>query len=228
MPYKSKRIAYKKKSSAKKYPRKKRQYKRKSSISWYPFGATRTAKVRYHQQIQIDPTAGSNGYYTFAANGLFDPDITGIGGQPYGFDTLMTLYNHYTVVGAKIRVYCINPASACAVGVKLSDGPTVPSSVSQLMEQPGYKKRMITHADQETRTGISHTYSTYKFFRRSRVNIMADDSLKGSSAANPPELAYFNVVLAPLVSGTDLTSTWLHVTVDYTAIFHGPRELPTS
>lgn len=226
MPYKRKN--YKKKTSTKKIAKMRRRYQRKSAISWYPFGATRVAKVRYHQQIQIDPASSSNGTYTFAANGLFDPDITGVGGQPYGFDTLMTLYNHYTVVGSRIRVYLINPTSACMIGVKLSDGTTVASAVSQLLEQPGYKKRMITHADQAEKTGISHTYSTYKFFRRSKVNIMADDSLKGSSASNPSELAYYNVVLGPLVSGTDLPAAWIHVTIDYTAIFHGPRELPTS
>ena len=33
-----------------------------------------------------------------------DPNHTGVGHQPLYFDQLMTIYNHYIVIGAKITV----------------------------------------------------------------------------------------------------------------------------
>lgn len=44
--------------------------------------------------------------YRFRGNSLYDPDYTGIGVQPYGFDQLCpTFYNNYNVRGSKITVY---------------------------------------------------------------------------------------------------------------------------
>ena len=37
-------------------------------------------------------------------NSLFDPNLSGLGHQPRGFDQLMAVYEKYTVVAAKITV----------------------------------------------------------------------------------------------------------------------------
>jgi len=42
--------------------------------------------------------------YVYRLNSLFDPDQTGVGGQPEGFDQLKTLYGRYRVVAAKVTV----------------------------------------------------------------------------------------------------------------------------
>jgi len=47
----------------------------------------------------------------FRANSLYDPDLTGTGHQPNGFDTLMQAYDHFTVLASKIRVRTIQAAS---------------------------------------------------------------------------------------------------------------------
>lgn len=221
------------KRTRKPYVRKrKKAYRKKkttSLISWYPFDSTRIAKLRYSDVFSIDPATSVAGTYTFSANGLYDPNVTLVGHQPYGFDQLMLLYNHYTVIGSKITAYLVNPASSCCFGIKLSDANSLnTSTVEYIMEQPGFKKKMITHADQAEKTSISAKFSTYKFFRRSKSNIMADDALKGSSSGNPSEQAYYVVTLMPLVGGTDLPLHTIHVTIDYIAIFHGPRELIAS
>lgn len=44
--------------------------------------------------------------YVFAGNGPYDPDRTGAGVQPYGYDNILQAFNYqyYVVVGARIRV----------------------------------------------------------------------------------------------------------------------------
>lgn len=47
----------------------------------------------------------------FRANSLYDPDYTGTGHQPNGFDALMAAYDHFTVLATKIRVRTIQAGS---------------------------------------------------------------------------------------------------------------------
>ena len=50
-------------------------------------------------------TAASNkSTYTYCLNSLYDPDATGTGLQPEGFDQLKTLYGRYRVVAVKVSV----------------------------------------------------------------------------------------------------------------------------
>lgn len=54
-------------------------------------------KLRYCDKISVPVTANILGDYSFRLNSLFDPDLTGTGHQPYGFDQLALFYNRYRV-----------------------------------------------------------------------------------------------------------------------------------
>ena len=57
----------------------KKNYNSRSIGSWYPFGLTQIGKLRYCENISVDPGAGVAGTYTYSANGLYDPNISGTG-----------------------------------------------------------------------------------------------------------------------------------------------------
>jgi len=59
------------------------------------FSAKTTRALRYSDYFQLTTTSGAVSTYVFAANGLYDPNITGTGHQPMGFDQLLQFYNHY-------------------------------------------------------------------------------------------------------------------------------------
>lgn len=84
--------------------------------------------------------AGAIGNYRFRCNSLYDPDYTSTGHQPLGFDQAGALYDHYTVVGAKISVVFVN-FSAVPLAVALHQQDTVvnPAGISEAREQPGSK-----------------------------------------------------------------------------------------
>ena len=65
-------------------------------------------KLRYCQRCAINPAAGVTNSYLFRANSLFDPDLTGTGHQPLGFDEWAKFYRRYCVLGSKITVQAIN------------------------------------------------------------------------------------------------------------------------
>lgn len=83
-------MVYRKKTSHSK--KRKRSYKSKRTLSTttntLPLGKYFKSHNRYVEGfIDLNPGAlGSNAPYTFSANGLYDPNITGSGHQPIGFD----------------------------------------------------------------------------------------------------------------------------------------------
>jgi len=73
-----------------------------SRISAFPQYLKRT--LRYAQTNVIDVANFGTSQQVFRANSLFDPDFTGAGHQPNGFDQIIAAFNHFTVTRARIRV----------------------------------------------------------------------------------------------------------------------------
>lgn len=75
-------------------------------------------KHKYNTQIQQNPDAlGVPVSWYFSMNSMFDPDRTGVGHQPMGFDQVAAFYENYRVVGCKIKVtphIAVNDANATA------------------------------------------------------------------------------------------------------------------
>lgn len=74
-----------------------------------PFPREFITTLSYGDVISLTGTTGAVGSYTFRANSLFDPDLTGTGHQPRYFDTLCGAdnstapYQSYEVRAAKIK-----------------------------------------------------------------------------------------------------------------------------
>ena len=49
-------------------------------------------RLKYCQEVSLNPTVGAVASADFAANGLYDPYLSGVGHQPMGFDQLMTFF----------------------------------------------------------------------------------------------------------------------------------------
>jgi hypothetical protein len=71
----------------------------------------------YCDDFSLDPAAGVLSKYAFSANGLYDPNLTGTGHQPKGFDQLMAIYDHVVCYRSTIRVDHSSAATAGPVGV---------------------------------------------------------------------------------------------------------------
>lgn len=55
-----------------------------------------------------ETAAGAGGSYTFAINNCFDPNFTGAGSQPLGFDQYAALYGRYRVLSVKFEIVAGN------------------------------------------------------------------------------------------------------------------------
>jgi len=95
--------------------------------------------LRYHETFNLNPgTGGTPGIYVFRSNSCFDPNFTGVGHQPRGFDQIMAMYQYLAVRECQIEVW-FQPSdgSPCIVGIG-ADGTASAGSTSArntMMEQ---------------------------------------------------------------------------------------------
>jgi len=156
---------------------------RKSYMNlWDPFPARVTVRLRYNTSPTITVGTGVATNYVFAANSIFDPDVTGTGHQPYGHDTYATIYNQYQVKKATIVVTAAGNTS-CMFGVNISDQAAAYTDFDTIKERKGSKYAVMV-SNGPTQTVVN--YFTSKF--------MGNQFQQAATfGANPADLFYFNV-----------------------------------
>lgn len=87
-----------------------------------PFPPSQLVKFTYGQTVVL--TSGTGGIYgseqVYRLNSLYDPDLTGLGHQPYGHDEMANLYRNYKVVGVGIDIKFSSPTDngiVCAAAI---------------------------------------------------------------------------------------------------------------
>lgn len=183
---------------------------------------------RYVETISLTPSvvAVKN---LFAANGLYDPNITGVGHQPLGTDQMAPFYDHYTVVGSKISLRTTTigteAGASIALGCFLSDGSTPVITYDTVAEQ-GKGKYIIAASGGEASKKLSLGFSPKRFF--GVKDISADHRLKGVvDTSNPSELAYF-CVWAQSMTGGATSAFNVIVQIDYTVKYTERKSLAQS
>jgi hypothetical protein len=188
------------------------------------FGYRTRRIIPYFANVTFNTGTSVANAYVFSGNGCFDPDVTGTGGQPMGFDQMMTFYNHYTVINAKIVVELSSSSTTLytVAGLLVSGSSTVTTSVEQLMENGDCAFVTLGFAGQQG--------STAKFERRVSAakfqgidDVMDDPNMRGDSASNPTEQFYFHVFAYALGSSSTL-GVYAQARIEYDVMFHEPRK----
>lgn len=189
-------------------------------------------KMKYVTQFALDSPSGAPSGHVFRANGLYDPDVTGGGHQPLGFDQIMgKFYNHFTVVGSKLTMTPVIGGSDQwqTYGVMTTDSGTVVASmanIGQLLEQErttGVKPTGILNLASGRPYNAIGKFSLKHFFKGSNKYTT---SLKGTSSADPTEQAYFECYACPL-SGVNPESHNFIAVIVYCVMFTDPVNILT-
>lgn len=79
-----------------------------------PVPRTKYVMLKYCQQISLSGTTGGivGIEHVFGLNCMYDPDLTGTGHQPMGFDQMMALYTRYRVYKADFKLRPIGTSNA--------------------------------------------------------------------------------------------------------------------
>lgn len=181
----------------------------------FGFPPTITTKLRYADNLVLLSTLGVRALNVYAANGIFDPDITGVGHQPLYRDNFAALYDQYVVIGSKITVTFASVTTGPMIcGINGDDDSSSTLTVTTLEEQNN-SKSCLSSADGGPTNTLTINYSPLR-----DIGVSAKDDGASATAvgANPAELYCFNVWAAT----GDLASTataWAKVQIEYTVKF---------
>lgn len=190
-------MPYKGKSKRPYKPRRRtRRKKAVNKISRGTFPATYIARHTYVDRITLTQSINDVMVdHLFRSNSLYDPDYTGTGHQPLGFDEMAVIYDHYEVLGAKITVD-FTPQSTTelksniVVGIATTDtlGPLASGNLNKLLENGHRCYKQLSDIRDWGR--LSCGYSQRKTFGK---HARGTDNQKGTNATNPAEGTYFGV-----------------------------------
>jgi hypothetical protein len=182
----------------------------------------------YDNGHEFTSTAGSVARYRFRANDCFDPDQTGTGHQPMGFDEAAKYYDQFTVINSKITVrYVAENASVPMVcGVKLNDDTTNETGLTDIIENGLNRSAIVvgTGGGPNQVQTISLGCDVAKFFGRpAGTGIINDPNLFGTAAASPVEEAYYQLFAFAAVNTTTVTCGF-DVLLEYDVVFWEPKQ----
>ena len=135
--------------------------------------------------------------HVFSANSLYDPDTTGTGHQPRGFDQLSALYKMYRVHTAEFLFTVVNTgASRMYVNVAPDTSSSTPTGLTpmEMLETRGKVVELEPAGDNAGRDKkIIYLKVNIPTFLGLKWSQFMDDDYAASTAANPSRQAFVKI-----------------------------------
>lgn len=227
---------------AKKYPKRSKKYNNFGgpfpSLPLAGFPHTQTVRLKYVAEINLNPSSGTLAVHEFRANGMFDPDRSGVGHQPKGFDEWMNVYQHFSVIKSHITVTPVIPTTTTNeipgyYGIfTASDFGEVAAvgSVTEVMESYQGQTHGIAgfHSNMGSRKispQLSKYFDAKQFF--GVKNVVGESQYRGNASSDPSEQAYFTVWYGAML-GNDPAQADFLVEIEYVAVMSERKTIPAS
>lgn len=203
---------------------------RRSPFKTVGFPPTLWRRLRYCGALRISNhtsnviDAGLNSAWYFRVNGLYDPDQTGLGGQPSCFDQHMLFYQHYWCPKAVIRVRACNldAAEGKVITLRIVRATGETTTFCDEKERGAYSINLGPFGAGNANKNMVMTYSQGKFFGKR----MQDEIFRGDDTSNPAEQAFFLIGVANTNLGSvAVGEVQFQVTIDYYAKFFEPKSV---
>lgn len=189
-----------------------------------------TQTMRYSELVTLNVTTGTPSTYRYSCNGLYDPNITGGGQQPLFFDQMTPLYNHYCVIGSKIRVRWAPLDNTSAGALPITFCGFINDDTSQSSNDPTIQamyqsaKSQLHSAVWTKPIDMTLKWSAKKYFGK---DVLANTELQGTSSSNPTEQSYFNFTINTM-DGASSCAGKMFVFIEYIVVWKEPKDITAS
>jgi len=184
-------------------------------------------KQKYNDTLIMSSVSGSLTHQIFSLNSLYDPYFTGIGHQPMYFDQYMSIYNHFTVVGAKITIKVVpyeNNLTPVIVCLWQNDDTTItPGGIENMAEQSKAKVYLLGDGGNAHKI-LTMNWSAKKTFGGS---VLANPQLKGNSGASPAEQSY-SIISLQSADRISNSNTCVQIDIEYISVYSEIRDISGS
>jgi len=189
-------------------------------------------KLVYREQLTWAQASGNLGVQVYRGNSLFDPDLSGTGGQPMGFDQWTGFYASYTVLGSKIEVDSMMNGGTMD-STRHGIVPTLFSTglgtgdQERVEELPYTKGQSLQFGASGVGQGKVKGYmSTAKIWGVVRPSVQIEDGFSALVTANPADQWFWNVW--NYVPGGGTQSMIQNVRITYFVVFEARQMLASS
>lgn len=195
-----------------------------------PLGPKFKTSLRYHERdLNLTSAAGIINRYLFSANGVFDPNISGTGHQPLGYDQISLMYDHYTVIGAQAKVeWNVQSLTSGTMAFYIDDDvASSPTDINTVIEQGSAKwvKVKARESGSERESGVfTLQINPNKYLGVS--NPIGNKDVTAATTANPAEAVHFAICVQG--DGTQTVTADFSITIDYEVVFTEPKDLASS
>lgn len=175
-------------------------------------------KLRYTDYRAV-VAAGNQLVYVYRLNSVFDPDFTGAGGQPSGFDQLAALYGRYRVIAVDVSVKATEATSGnqALVVMAASDNSALSVNAETLTEQRFSRADVCQFEGKAAR--LRALWRIGELLGYSDESMLANSNVEAAITANP-SFQQFLFVQAETSGATDTVE--LDVELTYYVRFEVP------
>lgn len=186
-----------------------------------------SVKLRYYEYLSLDPVAGGVAVNVFSANGCYDPNITGAGHQPRGFDQYLALYSKGICTSSICTVKGLTTtlADVGLAGVALLNQTGTYVAPQEYIEDPRcswYQLANYATASDEARL----TFGARSFF--DYKDPIDESDLHFTTSVNPTQQAYYHVWFGAPNAGYNPGAVIVQVLIEYNVTFFEPKALSSS
>jgi len=193
-------------------------------------------KLNYTQQVSLTSTLGSLATQQMSGNSAFDPDFSGVGNQPVGFDQWATFFQKYRVHSSRIYVTPISATatSAATQMFNLVVAPRPDTSTFSTMANAmaaNYARAVMFNSNNPSSDNddISHVMSTTRLFGlpTGRNSLSHSVNYDAAVTADPTNEWTWGIYAATADLGS--TSTLIcQIRIEYEVEFFLPAQLVLS
>lgn len=200
-----------------------------SGPSTSPVPKRMVAKLRYCDNLQLNPTTGSLAVHRFCANGIYDPDQSGVGHQPMGHDQWSAFYERYTVIGSKMTATFSNQASGGTAnticGIAITENSSFTPSLTELRERGNTAWTYVGSAGSgDAIKQVSKACSPKRW--KGVKNLLTEEDYSGlCTTSNPSEQLHYQVFVAAQDSAIDPAVHDVSIMIEYTVVYHTPIQV---
>jgi hypothetical protein len=164
--------------------------------------------------------------YVLRLNSLFDPDFSGGGHQPKGFDQLAVLYNRYRVYDTHWRIF-LSPAVVGAPPKLVAVVPTNATGLFANVDAAAEAYKAQTGVITDARPAyISGSVHLPLLNGKTQAQYAADDLTSAVVTADPSEALALHIVLQNLTGLAENINVF--VQLHYECEFFDPQQIPQS
>lgn len=166
-------------------------------------------KLRY-ADVQLRTSSVSDaGLYLYRLNGVYDPDATGTGSQPPGYDNISGMYQNYRVLWAKYKVKALYTSGTSQLSAVWSTtNASAPTSLQAAMSQSDAE--VLCHSTTGAGQTVMKKYiSMAKAFGVEPAEIETDSDYGSLASTVPVRQAYLAIYTGNSSGSTTSVCTYV-------------------